>query len=385
MNYYKSYSEVHKEDDDHIYYNIIIPHDNTYGSSPTLAIFDEQRVEALIDNPEDWYLSIIRFTVPGSQIPIMIVPIQSGSGQTDPNLTTMSVTLTYSTFNYQQFLEYVPTNTTISTPAPPSSNPPSYRQTQSPYYYIYVYQEFVNLINTAFNQAFTTLKTANPGITPTEAPYVIYDATTQLMSIIVPTNYVGVIDIWMNTPLQNYLTAIEKIFYGYDQPNGKDYKLNLVNNQNNAYYKQLPNSGPPAAANYYEFKQEYNVLQYLNSFRNLVFTSTLMPINNEYLPSLNALITPNQGSGLVNFIPILTDFTPLLQYAGDARSILQYYAQGPYRLVNLKGNCALRKIDLQIYWSDTYNNLHPVYISTNQQASIKILFVRRTVYRTTIK
>ena len=60
---------------------------------------------------------------------------------------------------------------------------------------------------------------------------------------------------------------------------------------------------------------------------------------------------------------------------------LQYYAQGPYRLVDLNSNIPLNKFDVQIFWSDQRNNLYPLYISYGQEVSIKFLFVKKSVYK----
>ncbi len=48
------------------------------------------------------------------------------------------------------------------------------------------------------------------------------------------------------------------------------------------------------------------------------------------------------------------------------------------------GNTALIKIDLNLYWSDTFNNIYPIYISHGQQASVKIAFINKKLYNSNL-
>jgi hypothetical protein len=120
---------------------------------------------------------------------------------------------------------------------------------------------------------------------------------------------------------------------------------------------------------YYQITQEYNTLYLWNSFKDLVFISNSMPIVNEYIKSTTA--------GLVNFQPIVTDFEPLLAAAGDARSTLQYFPQGPYRLINMNGTIPLKRIDVQVFWKDSEDNLYPILIPKGQPLTIKFLFIKK--------
>ncbi len=437
-------------DPDHIYYNVIIPHDPSFGDAASPMKYQENRVDALIDNPSDWYLSIIRFTIPGTFIPILVMPINSGSSQTDPNQTQFYVTLSYGGDDYTQNVVYVPDNV-FPVPVPPSQNPPYYSQVITPYYYVYSYHHFLTMINTALETAFTALKTAHATAPITAAPYYIYDETTQLFSLIVEYSAFvspGTVSLYVNRYLQKYFNGLHVKNIAVNAPSQKEI-LYIFEDYGNNYYtsnklfyntgtasktgttitgigttftaamvggtivwtsgesatiatftsttslsapaSQSQNVGSGTYTIYYpnpttfmRFTQEYIAIQYWNSFRDIVFLSGSIPIQAEYVPaqrtqSLQITIGEN------NFRPILTDFEPILAAAGDARSVLQYYPSGPYRLVNLQSNIPLRKLDVDVYWQDQLNNLYPMYVQPGQEATIKFLFVKRDVYRSTIK
>src|SRR4051812_21196664 len=102
------------QDQDHIYYNFVIAN-NTNGAIQ--AQYTDFRSQALILSPEEWYVSIIRFDVPGSGVPInnlwnYVMPYSqinplTGLNNTDPNILKLSVTLKYGNLYYQQPLRYV--------------------------------------------------------------------------------------------------------------------------------------------------------------------------------------------------------------------------------------------------------------------------------------
>lgn len=534
---------------DHIYYNVIMGNSHFSAGSNTnnLATFSETRVEAIVDKPEDYYLSIIRFNVPGSSIPLFVCPIQLGLTQYDPDLTIFSVNLMYGSYSSQTYLTYQSNlyesnlppgvgNPPYPKPLPPSQN--NGVQVDSPYYYVYTYETMIDMINQAIVKAFSKLKAATSGSPPADPPYFVYNAETQLLQFICQDSYVGylksttatpslinTIGIYFNDPLKRFIDGFRFNTYSIDSPLGLDIQMDVVNYNNNFTQvkpvysigtasqtgttvtglgttftvgmvggtikwnylsspylnsqaaiitaftngttitvdrSQSVQTGSGATAtltvdflgrvtsfiitapgiNYYVgeqvafvsgsnitstinvltvdggggiltatllnqgfgyapgavtiagdvlgyysivygatnehllLEQEYNTLAYWNSFRNLVFVTGSIPVASEYVPT--SVFGPNSGSGINNSRQILTDFEPLLQYAGDSRTNLQYYPQGPYRLVNLETNIPLRRFDVQIFWQDNNNVLRPVYLSRGTEATIKFLFLKKT-------
>lgn len=382
----RSSSNVSK-DGDNIYYNITIVNN---GLEPKLARFDETRREVIICNPDEYYLTIARFTVPLNSVPIFIFPIQSGSTQVNPNLSTLSITLTHKASNtdYTVNLIYVPDNDE-PVPPPPSANAPNYDQTDSIYYYVYTYTKLIELTNDALSIAFTTLKGDYPAIGATEAPYFIYDSETQLISLIAQASFYDVndplseIEIWGNVPITSVYYEAMQTFHALSVSGfaiDKATQFLITSDPHNEHGYAPFGVTPSVPPSHIILKQEYKILEYWNSFRNLLFSSNTLPIRNEYIPGENALIDPLNGSGINNFFPILTDFEPLLSLAGDSRSILNYVADGQYRLIDLMQADCIRKFDLQLYWVDNNNLFHPLELFPNTSIKIKFLFVKKELY-----
>ena len=125
---------------DYVYYNADIINNTTQNTFAGQAIkdpqirFNETRDTAIIRNAADYYFSIIRFTMDGANrdLPLFIPNITEGTGQTNVNLTTYSMAVSFqqdinlvaSTISVvgvpqQRYIQYVPeTQNPISAPPP---------------------------------------------------------------------------------------------------------------------------------------------------------------------------------------------------------------------------------------------------------------------------
>ena len=66
--------------DTHTYYDISIFNNDTSGDMPVNLKFTEQRSGgALVDNPSDYYLSIVRFEIDSPSLPVFIPQRRLGS------------------------------------------------------------------------------------------------------------------------------------------------------------------------------------------------------------------------------------------------------------------------------------------------------------------
>lgn len=388
-----------QDESDNIYYNVVIPNLQV-SNQPTLAKFQETRSKGIIKNPNHYELSIVRFSVPANIIPLMIFPIQGGSTQNNINLSTLKICLTYNNIDYPENLIFTTENLTSPLPPAPSANPPNYNQVvNSFYYYVYSYQHFITMINTALSTAFSAIITANPAdlyLATLSAPYLILNSQTQLCSLITNVGYINddnpdptVVEIYMNGPLfERYLDSIWSIFNGYNQTNGKDYKIRVANLNNNEYIVATEGAiggqiVPPVTPEYIEMQQEFTTLQNWNSFVSLVFLTGTIPVNTEAIPPFNFI---QQGTADIpesqnNSYPILTDFIPAFSRAGEARGLLVYYPTAEYRMVSLSGSTELRTFDVSVMWQDDQGRIHPVYIPYSQTLTIKFLFRKKIKYR----
>ena len=111
---------------DQIYFDVTVSNFASTTTVPPILYYNEQRVMPFINNPEDYYLTIERFTMETSTLPVFIPSIQPSPGNSDVNKTIYSVTLEVTnglgTFTNQQFIEWIPQDKSIAVPPSVSAN-----------------------------------------------------------------------------------------------------------------------------------------------------------------------------------------------------------------------------------------------------------------------
>ena len=372
--------EIHSSDDK-IYYNITLDHEQAADGSLNKAEYRVERTQPIIENPKEYYMTISRFSVPAIDIPILIMPIVDN--QPNPNLTPFKVTLIYGGTSFQQSVIYV--SGAVTEPVPPAPIPVQQIDPESYYYWVYTYQRFIDMINTAIATAFAALKAAFPLAPQTEAPYFIYNSETELISLIAQYSYSqpGAIEFFINHELLTYMEAFTVEFYGRNPVTGEDAKMIIQDEGGlkNAYYPPgvaVPAATIPPAAPatpyYLEMKQEYKIVSSWTSFQDLVFTTGTIPIVAEWIQ------TSATEDGRATSANIMTDFHPTLQYAGDNRGNMVYFPTGPYRLINLNSTTPLRRFDFKVWWKDKNDRLYPVRIPYGQQLNVKFLFLKKSTF-----
>ena len=61
-----------QDNEDHIYYNIDIRKGVENAGQQFQAVFNETRVEPILNKPSDYDLSVVRFSIPSQSIPIFL-------------------------------------------------------------------------------------------------------------------------------------------------------------------------------------------------------------------------------------------------------------------------------------------------------------------------
>jgi hypothetical protein len=351
---------------DHIYVNL-----EAYNSTSQIinADFNETFNQIVLQKPSDYELAIVRFSSPGTNIPIFIF------NQTSNYYT---VTLSDVTGNYQKAVQLIQEDFSDT----PSAN------------FVFSYQNFVNMINVAFAGAYADLLAGNPGTTALSPPFMFFDPTSLLIRIAYPrvgysvqtlsasgaAESVGV-KVYMNVNLSGYFESFPAKYYGAGLTAGKDVQLKVFDDGDNtlinkdpgsatnanSVYKSYTNTNIPAGV-YYMMEQEYSTLYLWNDFSSVVITSSTIPVNKEYLPKIN---------GQINVQPILTDFQPNVNLGPDAKSTLQYIPPGEYRMIDLVSDTPLNQFQFSVYWTDHTQSLYPLQLSPTDYVSIKILFRRK--------
>lgn len=342
---------------DNVYLNITIDNE-TNTETPYKAIYNQSRTLPILDKCSDYYMSVIRFDIPLDQVPLTIIPVIPN--QPNPNLMTLVVGIT-NVGNFPENLIYIPDNTATV----PVQDQPT--QVITNYYYVYNYNNVIRSANNALNAAFIAAGSPGGG----SAPIMIFDQNTQLFSFIVEDSFItSGATIFCNEPFVNYFDAFHWKFLTYNSVIGKDYELVYDILPNNEY----PTVTYPIMAPYYRFTQEYSSLANWTALRKILITSSTIPARKEF-------VTTTANSDVTVTFPIITDFIPPLDTSSQSRSIAYYVPTSQYRLVDLVSENPLTNIDLQVYWQDKYGTVHQLLISQQQQLSIKIIFVRKSLYK----
>lgn len=166
MSYLSSSSEINTTPT-HVYFDALITNRNSTDTKPVQLTYFQQRTSPILAIPEDYYFSIIRFSLDSSYLPVFIPTMDLTSeynltiSPTNPQPTIYSITLTYTdattkkkyTSN-QCNVNWIPEFQNANLPI----NTTTTQDTKTNYYYCYSYQWFILLVNNAFNTAFNSLK-----------------------------------------------------------------------------------------------------------------------------------------------------------------------------------------------------------------------------------
>ena len=332
------------------YFNIEI----NSGEQPfVLSEYSDTRVAPILKKPIEYEVAVARFSIPALYIPIMIFE------QPSP----LFLTIAYNNPSYPSGYDF--TTGLVQLQYVQRSN------IIGDIDYIWNYQEIVDIINNALEDSFTAIKTAYPAAPPTEAPYITYDANTQLLTLTAQESFQDE----RQTGNPTFKICFEEILYQYfpsfrifqwkvNQPISSPPKLieyneiMITNNKNNLI--QIGGN------NYIQMVQEYKTLSLLNSYR-AISVATTMPVVSEFI-----------GSQTNTFRTILTDF--LTPVSIDDRETIQYIPQGELRYYDFNTTNELRTVDIKVFWIDNRGVSYPMYVPYNQSLTMKLQFRRKNHY-----
>jgi hypothetical protein len=356
--------------DDRIYYNIVIQSDNTQKFG-TPAVYNERFLTSMIDKCSDYYLTLVRINVPTSLIPLFVCPITANQGNI--NLTPFIVTLSYNSNNYSTNVLYVSQNGYLA---------PTSVGTSSQYYYIYSAQQFINMLNTALVTSFTTLKAANPGCTQTEAPYYLFDQTTQLISLVCQYSYISTslntINVSFNSLLYKYIGSAFNTSTNNNNASNSvlDYTYIIQDTTFNWFTKlNVAMTNPPP---YLRISQLFQCMFNWTDLNSILLITSQVPLASEHIqpPSSNGQTITVQN----NSLQIITDLTPDFVDLSDANSLFQYAVEGSYRILNFQSDQPLEGFDVKLYWTDRFINMYPILIPVGFNVNMKFCFIKRNTF-----
>jgi hypothetical protein len=397
----------------HIYYNISVQ-DNNSGTGnvvngvpeelPTngkelVYTFNEARAQPYLIKPEDYFVSVVRFTMDSPNLPLFIpVPVV---GQNDVDKLIYTVTI-MGTDNkpYQSPVYWVADNTTIEPPVGPVTN--SMISPSIPYYYCYSYQHFVDLINLALSRAINDYNTANR--TDYKPPYIYFDASTYLFQLggnvdVYRTDSkgaplsTGALNIFFNVPLLNLLSSLPASYVANTVTVANtfsnlqmDYKMILSTGSNIAGNTNQPfvsNVRPNIVNEGYDVYavQEYETLALWTPVTGIIFKTTLLSTAPENMATPVVYQNNNQninaGRQNAEVLNILADHYAPTATGSDYSPYIYYEPTGEYKLTDLYGKQPVNSIDIQVYWRDKFGNLVPFYLAIGATSTLKILFRKK--------
>jgi hypothetical protein len=371
--------------DDIIYYNLTIDSNSTGLNNTSIASIIAQNSYPILNNPSEYYGSIIRMSTPQFEIPNsyfdayvdpntgLVPDVNQGVYQFTVQWGSITASgVITSIVSNTQYVRWIQQDFTAS-PIPQNNQP----LTPSNYYYIYSYETIINLWNIALATAYAQIQPQVQNLVAGAPPFFTYDATTQLISLYSPQAYSeytsnggNFLQVFANGILEPYINGF-KYFAFNDLVKRALFNIQSFPNQSTPINQVTLNNTV-----YLRMTQQFQSLAYMNTLRSIQVT-TSMPVTQE-----NFYV--GQGTNVLGqnllLSSILTDYIPDLSQgnqAGVASAQFIYNANSLYRIFCLTSNTPLYNFSCAIYWSDKNGNTWPLQIFTNQQISIKFMFIKK--------
>lgn len=364
-----------------------------------VAQYSAEYENPLLDDPSDYYLSVVKFQIPLDELPLFICPVVPGQTLTYGSGVPIQTPFQVGVYEVEPAASIVP-----PLPAPPTPLHFVQNVTWIPAWwnypaplsaggtvnlddlkfsdllYVYSYQIICERVNAALLAAWTAA--GSPG---GQQPYYVFE--NERFSLIMPYSFVSAAT--TNPAAQGWSVFVDvnllEVFPGFRYNLSSDQQryeipIDYLSYSKN-YWATEPYGtitlGPPAVPDTYKLDQEYTSFEYLSSARKIVMTSNTIPARKEYYP-VPTNFNPNANStGVNNGLGIISDFQlDLTNRPGEQRSIATYNAD-LYRMVDLVSTHPMRKIDVNLFWSDAFNNLFPLYISPYGTINIKLGFFHK--------
>jgi hypothetical protein len=348
-----------KNEVNHKYIDIL----KTFTTYDVGANFIKTYTQNIIEVAEDYTLSIDRFNIPMTGVPLFIFP----SHQTGGIYDTYSVELSYNgIYSGRVYVQYIST-----TPNSPT--------TTEEYYYVYTFDIFLKMVNIALETALTQLggKVTLPGTV--KKPFVSMDYTNNILSITADQadydSYNALIipvKVYMNQSLWSFFNGPPIIevgdVLGTGVANGRDAQFLFFD----CGYNTVTIGTGGGATFCYKMNSNYGASTAIdwNDAKGFALCSNLIPTQPEILPTAsNSGDLVNRGI-LANFDFIYTqnDVHPLTA---------QYVLTSSYKLIDLIGRDSIKQLDVSVFWYDNQNNFHPVRLLNAETLSIRFVFIKK--------
>jgi len=326
------------------------------------ASFLINRTAPLLNYPNnEYFASIIRFTVPLTSQPLFLYFDTSNIVSITKNGVTASATLVFqrTDFNNDQIFQVPVGGTSTLVGA------------------VYQYQTLADMVNVALATCCATLGISGLG----QIPYMTYDATTNLFTMYAPTSWADVYPytnnaipkIYFNKLLQTYFVNFNNMSYNNAiNNNNLDYLVIISDTRNNYYLDAVGNA-------WFYNRQEWNGVQYTNSLSNISIVSNALPYTGD---SLNNILL-NQNVAQSGSIKSISDFEIVKNEPGGQRSLAQYQSQNN-RYLDLTGNNKITALDMSFFcfYEELVNGgqvspYQPLIMNPFEVITVKLMFKKK--------
>jgi hypothetical protein len=361
---------------DYIYYDMTCTNRNTNNDAGnTQLIFKDIRQNVIIDKPENYLLSVIRFQLDTTSVPIHRFEVQPNQG--NPDLGIYSVTLEYDdgvnpvVVTQPEYLYWIPVDLDVSVPTAPSLNPNGL-QSDTDYYYSYSYEHMMRLCNTALSEAMIKLKALTaPVLDTVDPPYMKWYVERGSASLFAfkdkfDQSVKPVINIYFNRPLHFLFSSMPFIQMQHNATKNRHYKIVSL-----PYFTESV-----GIDTYIRIDQEYNTTACWTPVSSIVFTTGSLPVvsnelSNPLVYENNRMVQLNRGNDQKQ--SIITDF---ITDENSYRSNLVYTAN-VYRYITLLQSQPIRQIDITVWWKNKFGELKPFFLDAGASCSLKIMLKRK--------
>ena len=232
-------SNLNSTNPDHIYYDLsVINNQYSTATPPPNLSFTDTRVSPILKNPSEYYCSVVRFSVDTPSLPIFIPQVQVSLSAASQDNLIYSFSMSYKTFNYQQYVQYVPQDSSQPIPVLPLT----FQDLSNSYYYVYSAQYWIQLLNVALLSCYNGLKAlvvaAGQVLPSNYAPYLDWniDNTTAIL-VADQAGYANTlanpINVFCNTPMFALFPSFQYKILGINNliAFGKNYQfiINTIN------------------------------------------------------------------------------------------------------------------------------------------------------------
>ena len=396
-------------DPHHVYLDLDVINNNENNKVLPSLRFEEIRNTPFLDgDSSEYFCSIVRFTIQtGNTLPVFIPKIKIG--QPDKAITIYVVTLKWTTsgsnpitHTVNRTVNYTPEDLVAPDPLPPLDK----QDISSSFYYVHNYGHFITMVNTALLGCMNDLRFATGGgsaagslLDGVQPPFLDFDPITNRVILhadilwfdeVIPIqSNVNPIEIYFNERLYDLFVGLQ---YSYTSAIGNEnYKLRVKYNNSNAVDKKIVVGPDPSTrtetikVTYVQMYQEISSIALWSPVASIIFATALLPVmaTQTSLPKdLGGDNNINSYGNNSNLLSAISDFSIAVDSNNQYRPMVVYNPGAEYRLIDMHSCMNLNKVDIIVYWKDTFGNIHPFELQPGCSANVKLMF-RRKDFNTT--